>query len=115
MSYGNPLVAGIVGAVATLGTGIAQALSIGSTNRAQTQQAQYSLSAMNRQSNTIQTVALYEYQTALINAQLQVAQGKTGLKKAQQTQQQTKQIILGIVAVGIIAGTFTLIFLSRRS
>ena len=109
MSYGNPLVAGIVGAVASLGTGIANAFATGSTNRAQTQQAQYSLAAMNRQSNAVQTVAQYEYQTALLNAQLQRDQEKMGLEKSKQIQ----PLILGIVAVGLVAGTVTLIFLAR--
>ena len=109
MSYGNPLIAGIVGAVSSLGVGIADAFAKGSTNRAQTQQAQYSLAAMNRQSNTVQTVALYEYQTALINAQLQRDKEKIGLEKSKQNQ----PLILGIVAVGLVAGTLTLIFLAR--
>ena len=109
-SYGNPLVAGIVGAVASLGTGIANAFAAGSTNRAQTQQAEYSLAAMNRQSDAVQTVALYEYQTALLNAQVQAEAGRTGLEQSKQNQ----QLILGVVAVGLVAGTFTLIFLGRR-
>jgi hypothetical protein len=111
MSYGNPLIAGIVTAVASATSAVANATARGKEAKAHEQSALYSLAATNRHSDAAQTVAAYEYQTALLNMQAEAQAGKTGLAQSKGTQ----QLVFTMVAVGIVAGTVTLIALSRRN
>ena len=122
MSYGNPLIAAIVGGVTSLGTGIANAVAQGKTNQANMKiaqtQGEYNLAATRQGAQAATTTSYYDtiqsiygYQATLSNAEAQQELARINAESSLKLQ----QTLIAIAGVGILAGAFTLIYLRRKS